>query len=62
MNILRVDVDPLPIGGEQPRTRLWITDAAVQKLGRYLAREQPRGAFLKRPDRYSANGFGLYEG
>ena len=42
------------------RTRVWISDRAAEALGEYSSRTQPRGAFLRKLERYAENGFEHY--
>lgn len=49
--------------GEPCATRLWLSEQAQDEIAAYLKkRHSERRQFFKRLERYSRNGFGLFEG
>ena|SRR5665213_164507 len=57
-----VEVEEL-FAGRDCKTRLWLSETARAALGEFTARrEQPRGAFLQKLERYATAGFRHYEG
>lgn len=44
------------------RTRVWITQHALQEFKKYQNREQPQKKFIKKLKRYAESGFANFEG